>query len=147
MVLTGESGTGKTTLLECLGDLLAQESIEFAFLMNSKVSVEEFYEFIAYDLDLHCGQPSKANVLRALEERTTALLVDDAQDLDAEVLEEIRLFDNLQNRKGKLLQTILCGSPELDRRLEQDDLRLLKQRVVMRCRLQPFCGQSENQVD
>jgi type II secretory pathway predicted ATPase ExeA len=53
-------------------------------------------------------------------------------------LEETRLFDDLQNRKGKLLQTILCGSPELDRRLEAEDLRRLKQRVVMRCRLQPL---------
>lgn len=147
MILTGERGTGKTTLLEYLGDCLAQESIEFAFLLNSKLTVEEFYEFIAYDLDLRCGHPSKLNVLRSLQElllkqalkdRTTALLVDDAQDLDEEVLEEIRLFDNLQNRRGKLLQTILCGSPELDDRLEADELRQLKQRVVMRCRLQPL---------
>jgi general secretion pathway protein A len=138
MLLTGVSGTGKTTLLGCLGDLLAQESIEFAFLLNSRLTVKEFYEFIAYDLDLRCGRPSKLNVLRALEDRPAALIVDDAQELDGEVLEEIRLFDNLQNRSGKLLQTILCGLPELDRRLETDGLYQLKQRVVMRCRLLPL---------
>ncbi len=147
MTLTGETGTGKTILLEQLGDSLNRESIEFALLLNPKTTVKEFYEFIAYDFDLDCPGGSKVAVLLALnrlllklatEHRTAALIVDDAQHLEWDVLEEIRMFDNLQNPKGRLLQVILAGSPELDRGLEADNLRQLRERVTVRCQLQPL---------
>jgi len=146
LVLTGEPATGKTTLLERLGDRLAEESIEFAFLSNSRFSAGEFYEFLAYDLALACPDGSKTAVLASLRElligqaakgSTTALIVDDAHHLDWEVLEEIRLLDNLQHRTGRLLQTVLCGWPELDRRLESEELCELRERIALRCRLQP----------
>lgn len=148
VVLTGEVGTGKTTMLECLRDYLESQYVEFAFIFNSRINVEQFFEMIAYDLDLRCSAKSKTEVLFALnqvlvqqaqEGRTTVLIVDEAHNLDWDVLEEIRLLGNLENpRLGKLLQIILAGQPELDRKLDQPNLRQLKQRIVLRCTLRPF---------
>ena len=75
---------------------------------------------------------------QAQDGRTVVLLVDEAHNLEWEVLEEIRLLGNLENRNGKLLQIILSGQPELDRKLDAPNLRQLKQRIVLRCNLQPF---------
>ncbi len=148
IVLTGEVGTGKTTMLECLRDYLEAQYIEFAFLFNSRINTEQFFEMIAYDLDLRCSSKSKTEVLFALnhlliqqanEGRTTVLIVDEAHNLDWDVLEEIRLLGNLENpRLGKLLQIVLAGQPELDRKLDAPNLRQLKQRIVLRCSLTPF---------
>ncbi|HEX4594131.1 MAG TPA: AAA family ATPase [Bryobacteraceae bacterium] len=150
IVLTGEVGTGKTTMLECLRDFLDSQSIEFAFLFNSRITSDQFFEMIAYDLDLRCQRTSKTEVLFALNSvllnqaeqgRTTVLIIDEAHNLEWEVLEEIRLLGNLENRRGKLLQIILAGQPELDRKLEAPNLRQLKQRIVLRCNLEPFTPQ------
>ncbi len=151
IVLTGEVGTGKTTMLECLRDYLYAHRIEFAFLFNSRIKPEEMYEMIAYDLDLRCDRTSKTEVIYALNElliqqvaegRTTVLIVDEAHNLEWEVLEEIRMLGNFENRGGKLLQVILAGQPELDRKLDAPNLRQLKQRIVLRCNLKPF-GEAE----
>src|ERR1700689_2130027 len=147
IVLAGEVGTGKTTTLECLRDYLESQYIEFAFLFNSRVNCEQFFEMIAYDLNLPCARTSKTEVLFALNQllveqaqlgRTVVLIVDEAHNLEWDVLEEIRLLGNLENRNGKLLQIILSGQPELDRKLDAPNLRQLKQRIVLRCNLQPF---------
>jgi general secretion pathway protein A len=147
IVLTGEVGTGKTTLLECLRDYLESQRIEFAFIFNSRLTPEQFFEMMAFDFDLQCDRKSKPEVLFALNSlllqqaergRTTALIVDEAHNLDWEVLEEIRLLGNLENRHGKLLQIILAGQPELDRKLDASNLRQLKQRIVLRCALDPL---------
>ncbi len=147
IVLTGEVGTGKTTMLECLRDYLEAQYVEFAFIFNSRITSDQFFEMIAYDLDLRCERTSKTEVLFALnhlllqqatEGRTTVLIVDEAHNLEWEVLEEIRLLGNLENRRGKLLQIILAGQPEFDRKLDAPNLRQLKQRIVLRCSLHPF---------
>ena len=147
IVLSGEVGTGKTTMLECLRDYLEAQYIEFAFIFNSRINVEQFFEMIAYDLDLNCPRTSKTEVLfalnqllveQALDGRTVVLIVDEAHNLDWDVLEEIRLLGNLENRNGKLLQIVLAGQPELDRKLDAPNLRQLKQRIVLRTTLQPF---------
>lgn len=147
IVLSGEVGTGKTTMLECLRDYLESQRIEFAFIFNSRLTPDQFFEMMAFDFDLQCDRKSKPEVLFALNSlllqqaergRTTALIVDEAHNLDWEVLEEIRLLGNLENRHGKLLQIILAGQPELDRKLDASNLRQLKQRIVLRCALDPL---------
>ena len=147
IVLTGEVGTGKTTMLECLRDVLDSQRTEFAFIFNSRLTPEQFFEMMAYDFDLKCDRKSKTDVLFALNallleqahrNRTCVLIVDEAHNLDWNVLEEIRLLGNLENRQGKLLQIILSGQPELDRKLDTPELRQLKQRIVLRCSLNPL---------
>src|SRR5207249_3631012 len=147
IVLSGEVGTGKSTMLECLRNFLAAQQVEFAYVFNSRLTVDQFFDMIAYDFDLKCDRNSKTDILFALNEflfyrnnasRTTALIVDEAQNLDWDVLEEIRLLGNLENRRGKLLQIILSGQPELDRKLEQTEYRQLRQRIALRWRLPPF---------
>jgi general secretion pathway protein A len=147
IVLTGEVGTGKTTILECVRDFLDQNRIEFAFVLNSRVTPDQFFQMVAYDFGLECNQKSKPDVLFALNDllvkqaekgRTAVLIVDEAHNLEWNVLEEIRLLGNFENRKGKLLQIILAGQPELDRKLDAPNLRQLKQRVVLRCNLNPL---------
>ena len=110
-------------MLECLRDFVTSQQIAFASLFNSRLSVEPFFELPAYDLDLRCSRSSKTEVLwclnnlclnnllleRASAGRTTKLIVDEAHDLGWEVLEEIRLLGNLENRHGKLLQIVLAG--------------------------------------
>jgi general secretion pathway protein A len=147
IVLSGEVGTGKTTMIECLLDYLGAQRIEFALVVNSRLTSDQFFEMIAYDLDLNCNRNSKTEVLFALNEflidqahhgRTAVLIVDEAHNLEWEVLEEVRLLGNLENRQGKLLQILLSGQPELDRKLDAPNMRQLKQRIVLRCTLEPF---------
>ena len=147
IVLSGEVGTGKTTMLECLRDYLDNQRIEFAFIFNSRLTPDQFFELMAYDFDLQCNRKSKTDVLVALNDllirqaergRTCVLIVDEAHNLEWDVLEEIRLLGNLETRQGKLLQIILAGQPELDRKLDAPNLRQLKQRIVLRCSLDPL---------
>jgi general secretion pathway protein A len=147
IVLTGEVGTGKTTMLECLRDYLNAQRIAFASLFNSRLTVEQFFEMLAYDLDLRCNRLSKTEVLlslnhllleRAAAGRTTVLIVDEAHNLDWDVLEEIRLLGNLETRHGKLLQIVLAGQQELDHKLEDPAYRQLKQRIALRSVLRGF---------
>src|SRR6476660_5241577 len=147
IALTGEVGTGKTTMLECLRDYLNAQQIAFASLFNSRLTVPQFFEMLAYDLDLRCNRLSKTEVLLCLNNmlleraglgRTTVLIVDEAHNLEWDVLEEIRLLGNLENRRGKLLQIILVGQQELDTKLERPEFRQLKQRIALRCALHGF---------
>ncbi|MDZ4797773.1 MAG: AAA family ATPase [Bryobacteraceae bacterium] len=147
IVLTGEVGTGKTTMLECLRDWLSQQQIEFAFIFNSRITAPEFLQMVAYDFDLRCDHKSKPEVLAALQEMafrqndrgsTSVLIVDECHNLDWDVLEEIRMLGNLENRHGKLLQIILAGQPEFDRKIDAPNLRQLKQRIVLRYGLKPL---------
>jgi general secretion pathway protein A len=147
ILLTGEVGTGKTTLLECLRDYLSSRHTPFGFVFNSRLTPQQFFEMVAWDFDLQCNRTSKTEVLfalnamllgRANQNQTTALIVDEAQNLDWEVLEEIRMLGNLENRRGKMLQVILAGQPELDVKLAAPNYRQLRQRIGLRCSLRPF---------
>jgi len=140
-------------MLECLREMLAEQGTEFAYMFNSRVTADQFLEMIAYELALRCNAKSKVEILNALNEflitqasrgKTTVLIVDEAHNLDPDVLEEVRMLGNLENAKiGKLLQIILSGQPELDGKLDDPKLRQLKQRIVLRCALKPL---SEQQV-
>jgi general secretion pathway protein A len=147
VVLTGEVGTGKTTMLECLREFLTSQQIVFASLFNSRLTVEQFFEMVSYDFGLKADRHSKTEVLMALNEmllgraaagRTTVLIIDEAHNLDWDVLEEIRLLGNLENRRGKLLQIVIAGQQELDDKLERPEYRQLKQRISLRCSLRGF---------
>jgi general secretion pathway protein A len=154
IVLTGEVGTGKTTMLECLRDHLTSRHTPFAFVFNSRLTPGQFFEMVAYDFELPCPRNSKTEVLfalntmliqRANQHQTTVLIVDEAQNLEWDVLEEVRLLGNLETRRGKMLQIILAGQPELDTKLEQPEFRQLKQRIALRCHLRPFTAVETSQ--
>jgi general secretion pathway protein A len=147
MVLTGEVGTGKTLVLRCLTDQLDKLQVQFAYVFNPMLSPEELLKYTLADLGLRGQYPSKNELLfefygylaqRQKLGQTTVLIVDEAHLLSRELLEEIRLLGNLENQQGKLLQVALVGQPELDERLDSVELRQLKQRIALRCQLQPL---------
>lgn len=147
VVLTGEVGTGKTLLLSCLLDLLKRVQIACAYIVNSRLTPGEFLRHMVADLQVPTRARDKSELLldlnKYLIERcrrgsTTVLIVDEAHLLSWEVLEEIRLLGNLETTQEKLLQIVLVGQPELDRNLDSLQLRQLKQRIALRCELEPL---------
>lgn len=147
VVVTGEVGTGKTLLVRCLLNALNRNKIAFAFVYNPVLSVTDFLAHVLTDLGLPPDARSKVKMLsqlnhylmaRSARGETSALVVDEAQLLSWELLEEIRLLTNLETSQHKLLQIVLVGQPELDRKLDSHELRQLKQRIGMRCRLEPL---------
>lgn len=147
VVVTGEVGTGKTLLVRCLLDSLTLHKVAFAYIYNPILSVQNFLEQVLTDLGLPATARSKSEVLgrlnnflmaRSREDLTTALVVDEAQLLSWDLLEEIRLLTNLETTQHKLLQIVLAGQPELDRKLDSHQLRQLKQRVGLRYNLLPL---------
>jgi general secretion pathway protein A len=147
VVVTGEVGTGKTLLIRCLLDALALQKVAFAYIYNPILSVRSFLEQVLTDLGIYGVTRTKGETLsrlnnhlymRSRDDLTTALIVDEAQLLNWELLEEIRLLTNLETRQHKLLQIVLAGQPELDRKLDSHRLRQLKQRVGLRCNLLPL---------
>ena len=150
IVITGEVGTGKTLLVRCLLAELRKNNIAFGYVFNPLLPVVEFFQYIMADLGLPYAGRTKAEMLldlnRYLIQRharglITALVVDEAQALRHELLEEIRLLTNLETSQQKLLQIVLMGQPELETVLESPELRQLKQRIALRCQLQPLDAQ------
>lgn len=150
ILLVGDSGMGKTMLLECLSDRLKTAGIEYGFLLNSKLNREELFELLVNDLDLKPSSATKTAVLLALNDyllkraalgQITALLIDDAQKLSDDVLEEIELLSNLETRKGKLLQVVMAARSEFELRLSQPELAGLRQRFTLRPRLGPLSSE------
>ncbi len=142
--LTGEVGTGKTTLTRSLLERLP-ESVDLAAILNPRLTVPEFLHAIFDELSLDKPDShSTRELVEALNRhlldahargRKTVLLVDEAQNLDSEVLEQLRLLTNLETAKQKLLQIILVGQPELRTLLARNDLRQLAQRITGRYHL------------
>ncbi len=146
-VLIGEAGTGKTTILYTLLGLLERRQYVTAMCTNPTLSRDEFYDFVLLKFSVNCESASKARRLVALEEtlkrhraqgRPTVLIVDEAQRLPVELLEEIRLLLNLETPQEKLLEIVLAGQPELGDTLRRPELRQLKQRVGCICTLKPL---------
>ena len=144
-LLLGEAGTGKTTLVQSVLGELNADAVECVLVSNPTLTRAEFYEFLstAFRLDRDTVS-SKARFLialrRHLEERhragkLTALIVDEAQSLPYELLEEVRLLGNIETPTTKLLNVVLAGQPELAERLNEARLRQLKQRISLRCEL------------
>jgi general secretion pathway protein A len=148
VVVTGEVGTGKTLLVRCLLEALSKNKIAFAYMYNPIISVSEFLTHVINELGL-LPSPirTKSDALsrlnnylmeRSRRDLTTALIIDEAQLLSWELLEEIRLLTNLETTKHKLLQIVLVGQPELEQKLDSQQLRQLKQRIGLRCSLKPL---------
>ena len=147
-VLTGEAGTGKSTLLQAAIESERCKQVRCVYVSNPTLTRQEFVQMLAnsFGLGVHASL-SKTTLLAELEtvlrERRqrgeiTALVVDEAQSLTTELLEEVRLLGNIETSEEKLLPLILAGQPELSVRLEDAGLRQLKQRVALRCVLAPL---------
>ena len=147
-VLIGEAGTGKTTLLQAALQSERCKNVRCVYVNNPSLTRQEFVELLgrAFQLPVHV-YGSKTALLEELEtalrERRsrgeiTALVVDEAQSLTTELLEEIRLLGNIETSDEKLLPLVLAAQPELDNRLEHPSLRQLKQRVALRSVLGPL---------
>jgi general secretion pathway protein A len=144
-VLVGEAGTGKTTLVRAALQA-ANDSSTIVHLSNPTLTRAEFYDYLAagFGFSPEAGR-SKIQFLRELEQALNndhgpmlALVVDEAQSVPYELLEEIRLLTNAEASNGRSLAVALVGQPELGRRLDEARLRQLKQRVVLRCELTPL---------
>ena len=154
--LTGEVGTGKTTLCRSLLLNRMPSNADVAVVLNPQLSAPEFLEAICEELSI--GVPTPRGSIKALidalnrhlldahsEGRRTILVVDEAQNLAPEVLEEVRLLTNLETSKQKLLQIILIGQPELRELLARNDLRQLAQRITGRYHLEPLTREETDQ--
>ncbi len=143
ILLTGEVGTGKTTLLHMILDWLRQNRAATAFIFNTNLTTTELFECLMADLGIPCESHSKSEILMRLNRwlldrysngQMAVLIVDEAQSLSDQVLEEIRFLTNLETSTDKLLQVVLSGQPELEEKLRQPHLRQLRQRITVRCR-------------
>ena len=145
IVVTGEVGTGKTTVLRWMMQRL-ERTVLVAYIFNPRLSVPEFYQHVTTLLDVQQWE-TKSELLialgRTLEARhsrglRTVLIIDEAQGLTPHVLEEIRLLSNFESDSAKQLQIVLTGQPELRDVLNNPDLRQLKQRIALRCEIKPL---------
>ena len=147
ITLTGEVGTGKTTLINRLLDWLRQRRARTAFLFNSRMNTNQMFDFILAEFGISCEPQNKSQQLMRLNQwlldryragETTVLIVDEAQNLTHAVLEEIRLLTNLETSTEKLLQIVLSGQQELEEKLKLPQLRQLRQRIMLRCKTSPL---------
>lgn len=146
VMLTGEVGTGKTTLLHALLGQL-DSTTNSAFIFNPRLDPLGFFRVLFEELGIGPACDSKAEYLLALNhyliEKLAAnervlLIVDEAQNLSTEMLEEIRLLSNLETPTSKLIQIMLVGQPELQALIDKPELRQLRQRIALRHHLRPF---------
>jgi len=150
ILLTGEVGTGKTTLLNKFLDWLRRERVATAFIFNPRLEVNQFLDFMMTDFGISNESCPKNQLLTRLNQwlleryrtgETATLIVDEAQNLSLDILEEIRLLTNLETSTEKLLQIVLSGQPELKRLLSQPQLRQLRQRITLRCHTAPLSAE------
>jgi len=147
ITLTGEVGTGKTTLIYRLLEWLSSRKVGTAFLFNSRINTNQLFDFVLAEFGISCDSNSKSQQLMKLNHwlleryrvgETAVLIIDEAQNLTYPVLEEVRLLTNLETSTEKLLQIILSGQPELEEKLKLPQLRQLRQRVTLRSQTVPL---------
>ena len=146
IVITGEAGTGKTTLLRRLMRTV-EATVHTAFIFNTHLDFIELLRLVLADLGIAHSAQDRLTLMAQLndylieqlnKDHIVSVLIDEAQNLSDAMLEELRLLSNLETDKAKLIQIVLMGQPELERKLDQAKLRQLKQRVAVRCRLAPL---------
>src|ERR1700727_2501277 len=132
ILLTGEVGTGKTTLLNRLLDWLHGQRMATAYIFNSRLEVDHLFDYMMAEFEIPCESREKSQVLLRLNQwlldryrtgETAVLIIDEAQNLSGELLEEIRLLTNLETSTEKLLQIVLTGQPELEEKLRHPSVR------------------------
>ena len=143
ILLAGEVGTGKTMLLRRLLDWLGEQKMPTALIFNSHINPDHLLDFILNDFGIACESNIKSDKLLSLNRwlleryragQTPVLIVDEAQGLSPQSLEEIRLLLNFETPRHKLLQVVLAGQSELEEKLKRYELRQLRQRITLRCR-------------
>lgn len=147
-VCTGEPGTGKTiTLKSILKDEKILKEANIALILTPRLQPEEFLQVLVEELGMTVNTTNKNELLRAFREHLIAqneagkrvvIIVDEAQNLPDDTLEELRLLSNLETDKEKLLQIVLVGQPELEQRLRQEKFRQLNQRITLKIQIRPF---------
>jgi type II secretory pathway predicted ATPase ExeA len=149
-LIVGEPGTGKTTILRILMDYW-KEKADIALIMTPRLSPEEFLQAVLEDIHVKLEEVNKNEMLKAFRdiliehsriEKRVIIIVDEAQNVPDETLEELRILSNLETEKEKLLQIILVGQSELKKRLQANHLKQLNQRIAIRATLKPL-GRSE----
>ena len=147
ILLSGEVGTGKTTLLNKLLAWLRQYRVATSYIFNPGLDPDQFLDYMMADFGLSCELGQKGRMLQRLNKwlldryrmkGTAVLIVDEAQNLAPEVLEEIRMLTNLETSTEKLLQIVLAGQSELEDKLNRPELRQLRQRITLRCKTYPL---------
>ena len=150
VVLTGEVGTGKTTLLKTVLSGFNKTRVATAFVFNPCLEVLDFLEFVLTDFGISPEKRTKSGMLlqlnRWLIERfrtrgVCVIAIDEAQNLSWELLEEVRLLTNLETSSEKLVQIVLSGQPELEEKLRNPCVRQLRQRISLWCRTRPLTGE------
>jgi general secretion pathway protein A len=147
ILLTGEVGTGKTTILNKLLSSLHERRVATAFIFNPRLSPVQLFDYVIADFGIACKSRTKSQVLFRLHHwlldryqagEECVLVVDEAQNLSRQALEEIRLLTNLETTTDKLLQIVLAGQPELEQQLDRQELRQLRQRIALRAKTRPL---------
>ena len=147
VVLTGDAGTGKTLIVRSLFECWKTQGITFANIFAPNLPPIDFLINATSDLGIKVTEVTKGNLLRAFygflvtqfqKGVTTVLVVDEAHQMPPAALEEIRMLTNVETNQQKLIQVLLVGQPELDTKLDSFELRQLKQRIAIRCRLEPL---------
>jgi type II secretory pathway predicted ATPase ExeA len=142
-LVVGEPGTGKTTILRILIDHW-KEKADIALILTPRLSPEEFLQAVLEDIHVNLKEINRNEMLKAFRdiliehsrtEKRVIIIVDEAQNVPDETLEELRILSNLETEKEKLLQIILIGQPELKKRLQADHLKQLNQRITIRATL------------
>ncbi len=143
IVLTGEVGTGKTTVLKAALNSLSDARVVTSYLFNPRLDVLDFFEFVLTDFGIPFSSRTKAHMLLRLNQwllerfragEIAVIVIDEAQHLSSELLEEIRLLTNLETSTEKLLQIVLAGQPELAGKLYQPSARQIRQRITLLCK-------------
>jgi general secretion pathway protein A len=146
ILITGEVGTGKTTLCKALLDRLPP-SVRTSLILNPYFSEVQLLQAIVEDFGLEPEKATRLDIVKKLDsflidlslnQGNAVLIIDEAQNLKARQLEQIRLLSNLETKHGKLLQIVLVGQPELKANLGRYELRQIYQRIVVKCELRPL---------